>query len=102
MWLPKTFQSILWEYNLSKLKIDSPIVVERVLSLWDKNITDFWIKEVWIKKAKKLFLENSKFLDKKSYNYWELIFWLRDKNKISDNRSMYEKLNTPIFSRSFR
>lgn len=101
MWLPKKFQSILWEYNLSELKIDSSIVVERVLNLWDKHITDFWIKEIWEEKAKELFLKNSKFLDKKSYNYWELFFWLRKNNKIFDNRTMYEKLNTPVFSRSF-
>jgi hypothetical protein len=101
MLVPKTFQSILWEYNLSKLKIDSSIVVERVLNLWDKNITDFWIKEIWKEKAKKLFLKNSKLLDKKSYNYWKLVFDLRENKKIFDNRTIYEKLNTPIFSRSF-
>ena len=101
MWVPKTFQSILWEYNLSQLKIDSSIVVERVLNLWDKNVTDFWIKEVWKDKAKELFIKNKNLLDKKSYNYWELIFWLRKNKILSDNRTMYDKLNTPIFSRSF-
>jgi len=101
MWVPKTFQSILWEYNLSQLKIDFSIVVERVFNLWDKNVTDFWIKEIWKEKAKELFIKNKNLLDKKSYNYWELIFWLRKNKILSDNRKMYDKLNTPIFSRSF-
>lgn len=101
MWVPKTFQSILWEYNLSQLKIDFSIVVERVFNLWDKNVTDFWIKEIWKEKAKELFIKNKNLLDKKSYNYWELIFWLRKNKILSDNRTMYDKLNTPIFSRSF-
>ncbi len=101
MSLPKNFKSILWEYDISKLNIESSIVVQRVLNLWDKNITDFWIKKVWKQKAKKLFLKNIEFLDKKSYNYWKIIFQVEN-NKISDKRTMYEKLNTPIFSRSFK
>jgi len=100
MALTKEFQSILWEYDISKLDLESEIVVERVLNLWDKNITDFWIKKLWKQKAKKLFLENSHNLDKKSYNYWSIIFWVKN-NKISSKKSIYDKLNTPTFSRSF-
>ena len=100
MALPKNFSSIIWEYDISKLNIDSSLVTERVLNLGDKEITDFWVKENWKEKAKKLFIKNAKLLDKKSYNYWKIIFWIEN-NKISDNRTMYEKLNTPIFSRSF-
>ena len=55
MWLKKSFGSILWEYDLSKMNLDDNIVVQRVLSLWDKNITDFWLNELWEDKSKKCF-----------------------------------------------
>lgn len=100
MILPESFKSILWEYDLWKLNLDSPIVVQRVLNLWDKKITDFWIKNIWKSKAKSLFIKNSKFLDKKSYNYWRIIFGVKD-DKISTKKTMYEKLNSAVFSRSF-
>jgi len=101
MVLTEKFKSILWEYDISKLDIDSSLVTQRVLNLGDKELTDFWLNKVWRKKAKKLFLENAKFLDKKSYNYWKIILWVEDK-KINNKKTMYEKLNTPIFSRSFK
>jgi hypothetical protein len=46
MSLNKKFQNILWEYDLSKLKLDDNIVVQRVLNLGNKDITDYWIKEI--------------------------------------------------------
>lgn len=100
MWLDKMFQSILWEFDLSKLNLDDNIVAERVLSLGDKNVTDFWIKELWKDKAKELFIKNKKNIDKKSLNYWNIIFYLEE-NNLETNRTMYDKLNTPVFSRSF-
>ena len=100
MALLKELKSILWEYDISKLDLESSIVVERILNLWDKNITDLWFQKLWKQKARKLFLENSSKLDKKSYNYWAIIFWIKNK-EISPKKSMYDKLNTPIFSRSF-
>lgn len=101
MWLDKKFQSILWEYELSKLSLNNDIVVQRVLSLWDKNITDFWIKELWKDRARILFIKNKQNIDKKSVNYWNIIFALDNKN-LEINRTMYDKLNIPIFTRSFR
>lgn len=95
-------KSILWEYNLSKLNLEDDIVVERVLMLWDKNITDYWINELWKKRAKELFIKNKSKLDKKSLNYWWIIFWVEIEKKLNSNKSMYEKLNEPIFSRSFK
>jgi hypothetical protein len=104
--LEKNYKSILWEYDLSKLNLDDDIVVERVLNLWKKDLTDLWIKQIGKKKVKELFIKNSKFLDKKSLNYWKIIFDLEKENLKEnlkeDNRTMYEKLNTPIFTRSFR
>lgn len=101
MALSKKFQWILWEYELSSLDLDDSIVVERVLNLWDTALTDLWIIKNWMKKAKKLFLKNRKSLDKKSCNYWSIIFDLPISNEIIPNRNMYDKLNTPIFSRNF-
>ena len=102
MLVPENFKSILWEYDLSKLNIDSDIVAERVLSLWDKDITDFWIQTIWKENAKKLFIKNKEKLDKKSLNYFGIVFGVDVKNNLKTNRSMYDKLNTPIFTRSFR
>ena len=99
--LSKDFQSILWEYNLSKLSLDDNIVVQRILNLWDKRLTDKWIKKIWKEKAWKLFLKNQEHLDKKSANYWNIIFEIENNKNLKINRSMYEKLNTPIFTRSF-
>jgi hypothetical protein len=72
------------------------------LMLWDKNITDYWINELWKKRAKELFIKNKSKLDKKSLNYWWIIFWVEIEKKLNSNKSMYEKLNEPIFSRSFK
>ncbi len=100
MSLNKTFQSILWEYDLEKLNYTDDIVTQRVLTLWDKKETDDWINKLWKNRAKELFLKNSFALDRKSLNYWEIIFQV--KSNLNNNNSMYDKLNTPIFSRSFR
>lgn len=99
MSLKQKYKNILWEYDLSKLELDNDIVVERLLNLWNKNLTDEWIKNIWKEKAKELFIKNSLKLDKKSLNYWNIIFWT--KINLENNRNMYEKLNEPIFSRSF-
>lgn len=100
MWLKKSFGSILWEYDLSKMNLDDNIVVQRVLSLWDKKITDFWLNELWEDKSKKMFLKNKKYIDKKSVNYWNIIFGFENED-LESNKTMYDKLNTPIFTRSF-
>ena len=66
MWLSKKFKSILWEYDLSKLEHSNKIVVERVLNLWDIDIFKEWIKQVWNKDAKKLYIKYRYLLDKKN------------------------------------
>ena len=100
--VPSSLKSILWEYDLDKLDFKSNIVAERVMNLWDSNVINLWISSIWKNNAKKSFLKNSNKLDKKSLNYWKIYFNLKDSEILIDNRSMYEKLNKPIFSRSFR
>ena len=97
--LSKKFKKILWEYDLEKLNLDSDIVTERVLNFWDVDITDYWIKTLWKEKAKKLFIKNAEKLNKKSYNYWCIVFGV-EKN-LKNKKSIYEQFNKPIFSRSF-
>jgi len=101
MSLNKEFQSILWEYDLSKLDLDDNIVVQRLLNLWEKKLTDIWIDNLWKDKARDLFLKNKDQLDKKSVNYWNIIFEVKKSQNFKPNRTMYDKLNTPIFTRSF-
>lgn len=99
MALQKYFQSILWEYKIDTLNIWSDIVAQRVLSLWDKKHSDFWMQELGTEKAQKIYLKNRNTLDKKSQNYWDKYFKIEQK---SFSKSMYEQLHSPIFSRSFR
>jgi len=101
MALSKDFQSILWEYKLSNLNLDDSIVVERILNLGWKELTDFWIKSIWKERAKKLFIQNQRSLDRKSLNYWNIIFDIKEGSKLDSNSTMYDKLNTAIFSRNF-
>ena len=102
MSLSLDFQSILWEYDLSKLRLEDDIVVSRILSLGDKKITDLWVKTLGKVKAKSLFVKNMSSLDIKSLNYWGIIFGVDISTVLHANKTMYEKLHTPIFSRSFR
>ena len=97
--LPKKFKPILWEYNLEKLNLESDIVVERLLNFADKDLTDYWIKKLGKQKAKELFIKNASKLNKKSYNYWSIIF--NYKPKLQNKQSIYEQFNTAIFQRSF-
>ena len=47
-----------------------------------------------------MFLKNKKYIDKKSVNYWNIIFGFENED-LESNKTMYDKLNTPIFTRSF-
>ncbi len=101
MSLDARFEKILWEYDLSTIDIKSDIVWERIFSLADKDLSDFWISTVWKETAKSIFVRNLNNLDKKSQNYWWIIFWVDTKKALDSNKTMYEKLNKPIFSRNF-
>jgi hypothetical protein len=73
----------------------------RSLTLWDKNHTDILKKELWIDEFRNKFIKNIESLDKKTINYWGLIFWIDVKKYLSNNQNTYEKLNKPIFTRNF-
>lgn len=100
MKLTKEFQSILWEYNINNFQIDEDIVIIRALWLWDKNYTDFLIKNIGKEKMKEVFLKNYQELDPKSVNYWAIMFDI-DKSTLKLTYSIYDKLNKPIFTRNF-
>ena len=73
------------------------MVTERVLNLWNVDVTDYWIKSLWKEKAKELFVKNALKLNKKSYNYWCIIFDV-EKN-LKNKKSIYEQMKEPVFSR---
>lgn len=99
MSIDTSFQKILWEYDLSGMDYTSEILAERVLSLWEQDLLDFWMIQVGSENSKRLFLKVASRLDAKSLSYWNLFFW----TDISwdSNRTMYEQLNVPVFFRSF-
>ena len=99
--LIKDFQSILWEYDLEKLNFSDDIVFIRSLKFWDRNHIKFLKKELWLKKFKENFLKNINQLDKKTINYWAIIFDLDVKKYLNNLQNTYEKLNKPVFTRSF-
>ncbi len=96
----KVFSSILWEYNLDSLNYNDNIVFIRTATIWDKNHCDILKKEIWINHFKQKFLENINSLDKKTINYYTLIFNLTN-IKLPNIQSTYDKLNSPIFTRNF-
>lgn len=100
--ISKEFTSILWEYNLENLDYNSDIVFIRSLMFWDRNHIDILKKELWIELFKSKFIKNISSLDKKTINYWGIIFWINTKEYLSNNQDTYEKLNSPIFTRNFR
>ena len=97
--IDKKFQSILWEYDISKLNYDDNIVFVRTLMFWDKEHIVKLKKELGIIKIRDKFIENVEKLDKKTINYWSKIFNLNI--DLKDKQTVYEQLNKPIFTRSF-
>ena len=100
--LNKDFKSILWEYDISKLNYDDEIVFIRSVTIWDKNHIDYLKSSLWIEKFRNKFIKNLENLDKKTINYWWTIFWIDIKDYLNKNQTTYEKLNKPIFTRSFK
>lgn len=96
----KIFSSILWEYDLEKLNYDDEIVFIRSLNFWDKNHIDTLKEYLWIEKFKNKFINNIQNFDKKTINYWCIIFWI-DKSVFNNINDTYDKLNSPIFTRNF-
>lgn len=98
--ISKNLKSALWEYDINKLNFWDSIVIERVLSFWE--IEDYkQIKQnIWKEKIVNFFIKNIDKFDKKTSNFWQKIFNIKDLK--SNNISLYEQMNTPIFRRSFR
>ncbi len=96
--LSKVLLNSLWEYDVNLLKYEDEIVINRCLIFWE--ISDYYIlkSEVWEDLIKKIFIKNISSFDKKTANFWKLIFKIQHIN--SNNHSIYEQLNTPIFKRS--
>ncbi len=99
--LPKEFESILWEYDLTKLDISSDIVSIRTFTLWDDFHIKFLQEKLWKEFLKRKFFKNIWEIDKKSANYWALIFWI-PKESLEHKPIMYDLLHKPFFRRSFR
>ncbi len=91
---PNHLTKILWEYDIEELKKTSPIVLERVLTLWNNTDIDY----VGLSKLRDYFIEKKPLLDPKSNNFWSLIF----DTPSSQSPSSYDLINTPVFYRNFR
>lgn len=98
--IDKKFQPILWEYNISKLNYEDDIVFVRTLMFGDKTHVDILKKKLGKTEFKRKFLENLENLDLKTVNYWKNVFGID--LTLTNKSTVYEKLNKPIFSRSFR
>ncbi|MCK9272176.1 hypothetical protein M0P65_01385 [Candidatus Gracilibacteria bacterium] len=98
--ISSNFKKILWEYDLTKLKFNDDIVINRVMSFGDLEDMDLLVKEVGYDFLKDYFRKNYTNLDVKSQKLWGLFFGIKEL-KIKQN-SMYDQLNKPVFQRSFR
>jgi hypothetical protein len=69
------------------------------LNFWEiedvKNIE----KHIWREELIKIFKKKLNEIDNKSRNFWRLYFNIKNLN--ITNTTMYDKLNKPIFTRSF-
>lgn len=93
----KNIKNILWDNDISRLKNDDNIVIERLLSFGDIEDIQEAEKRIWKKKIKAYLKLNSYKLDKKSVNFWEKIYWIK---VLNNEYSVYEQLNSPVFWRN--
>jgi hypothetical protein len=100
--LNKEFKSILWEYDLKELDYNSDLVFVRSLTIWDRNHINYMKTKLWIEKFKDKFIKNIASLDKKTINYWGIVFWIDTKKYLNNTQSTNELLNKPVFTRNFR
>ena len=95
-----TLKNSLWEYDTAKLSYDDEIVVVRALNFWELEDIQTLKKHIGRKKIIQIFQKNLNNIDRKSQNFYKIYFKMKDYN--TPQTSMYDKLNTPTFSRSFR
>jgi hypothetical protein len=90
----------LWEYDFKRLNYDDEIVVLRALNFWEIDDVKTIEQHIWKENLIKIFKKNLNEIDNKSKNFWGLYFKIKNLN--TTNITMYDKLNKPIFTRSFR
>lgn len=95
----KVLKNSLWEYDYNKLNYSDDIVIIRALNFWEIEDIQKIIQHTGKDKIINTLKENLNQIDTKSKNFWKLYFNI---NIIDNNISMYDKLNTPTFTRSFR
>lgn len=98
MKISKTLEKSLWEYDFKKLKYSDEIVIIRALNFWEIKDIKIIEKNIWKEKIINTLIKNINQIDSKSKNFWKLYFKIKNLN--TNNISMYDKLNKPIFSRS--
>lgn len=96
----KVLKNSLWEYDITKLNYDDEIVVVRAINFWELEDIHTLEKQIGRKKIIHIFQKKLHSIDPKSQNFYKKYFKIKDCN--TPNTSMYDKLHTPIFSRSFR
>lgn len=94
----KVLKNSLWEYDYQKLHYSDEIVILRALNFWEIEDIQNIEHHIWKEKIIDVFQRNLNQIDRKSKNFWKIYFHIEILN---DNKSMYDKLNTPTFTRSF-
>ncbi len=92
---PEHLEKLLWEYDISQLEKESPIVLERTLLFGNKED----IKYIGLASLKQYFEHKKPLLDRKSYNFWSVLF---DIKTTLPPPSLYDQINHPTPLRSFK
>jgi hypothetical protein len=90
---PDHLRKILWEYDISTLKKNDPIVLERILSYG--NMED--IRYIGLSRLGTYFDTKKPILDPKSQNFWSVIF----QTSRTSPPSLHDMINHPTSRRSF-
>lgn len=94
----KILKNSLWEFDYKKLNYSDEIVILRALNFWEVEDIQNIINHIWKEKVIDVFQRNLNQIDSKSKNFWKIYFGIE---MLNDNKSMYEKLNKPSFTRRF-
>lgn len=94
----KVLKNSLWEYDYDKLNYSDEIVILRALNFWEVEDIQNIANHIGAEKIIEIFQKNQNQIDAKSKNFWKLYFKIRS---LDTNIPMYDKLNKPIFTRSF-
>jgi len=77
MFLPKFLKSYFWDVDFQQLDIKKhrQFILTRILNYGDKKAIE-WAKKIFSKNEIKKTILSSRSLDRKSLNFWSLIFGL--------------------------